>query len=99
MDSTPKELWPYDDAFEMTKREEEVRDYYLACYMHEAVTVSLANAFRGKGSAPVDWRKKTIQEEIREQTGTLTEDEKQARINTLFTNLELMQKRFEANNK
>ena len=42
MDSTPKELWPYDDAFEMTKREEEVRDYYLACYMHEAVSVSLA---------------------------------------------------------
>lgn len=96
MESTPKELWPYDDAFEMTKREEEVRDYYLACYMHEAVTVSLSNAFRGKGSAPIEWRRKTIQEEIRENTGNLTENEKQARIDALFANLELMQNRFEA---
>lgn len=95
MESTPKELWCYDDAFEMTKREEEVRDYYLGRYMYEAVSVGLANAFRGKGKSPTDWRTKTLQEEVRAQTGTLTEDEKEAQINTLFTNLELMQAQFE----
>ena len=88
-------MWCYDDAFEMTKKEEEVRDYYLGRYMYEAVSVSLANAFRGKGKSPIEWRTKTLQEEVRENTGTLTEEEKQARIDALFANLNAMQVAFE----
>lgn len=98
LDSAPCDLWCYDDAFEMTKKEEEVRDYYLGRYMYEAVMVGLANGFRSKGTPAHEWRDKPIQAEIREATGDMTEEEKERQINNLFANLELMQANFEASN-
>lgn len=97
LDSTPKELWVYDDAFKMTKREEEIRDYYLSVYMFEAVSIAVGNAFRGKGKKATEWRKYPIQEEIRESRGELTVEEKKARTNVLFANLRMMQANFERN--
>ena len=94
MDSSPRDLWCYDDAFEITKREQEQRDYFMATYHHEAIAVALANAFRGKNGQVHEWRTKTIQEDIREATGRYTEAEKQAKLEALFGGLETMQTNF-----
>ena len=94
MDSEPRELWCYDDAYELTKKEQEIRDYYMATYHHEAISTALSNAFRGKSGKYHEWRTKTIQEEIREHTGRYTEKEKQAKLNALFGGLETMQANF-----
>lgn len=97
MDSTPRDLWCYDDAYAITKKEQEIRDYYMATYHHEAIVIALANAFRGKGGKAHEWRRQTIQEDIREATGNYTEEEKQAKLQALFSGLETMQANFNMN--
>ena len=67
-------------------------------YIQEAFSVVLSNAFASKGAKPVSYRDKPILAEYKESNRELTEEEKQAQIELLFSNLSLMQKNFESNN-
>lgn len=85
----------YDEAY-MKKRE--IIDEILwmnGRYTMEAFGVILANAFKKEGSPPEKYREMPIMTEYREQHHELTEEEKQAQIQLLFGNLEIMKNNFE----
>ena len=67
-------------------------------YVYEAFSVVLSNAFASKGAKPQTFRDRPILAEYKEKNKVLTEEEKQAQIELLFSNLSLMQKNFERSN-
>ena len=73
------------------------RDYFCGIYMYEAVSTALANAFRKKGNKAIQYREKSIMEEIddnRKYTNP-TEEEKIEQTQILFDYLAEMQRKFE----
>lgn len=60
------------------------------------MSTALSNAFKKKGSKPIQYRTKGILSEIEERNRPLTEEEKIEQTNNLFAMLGEMQARFEA---
>ena len=67
----------------------------MGAYVYNAVSISLNNAFRKKGSQPSKYLEKSFLEEYEERNHVFTEEEKAAAIAQLFSNLGNMQKSFE----
>jgi hypothetical protein len=51
----PRLLKSFIDADRMKKRQKELEMYVAGRYTFDAVSISLANAFRSKGAAPINW--------------------------------------------
>lgn len=86
----------YDEAYKIRRRIEDEKALFLGHYFYEAVSTALSNAFRQKGSKPIQYRKKGILAEMEEMNRPLTEEEKIEQTNNLFAMLGEMQARFEA---
>lgn len=99
--STLVELRDYDKIYKERRMLQDQRDYMCGVYTYEAVTTALANAFRGKGAKPIDYRNKPIMVEIEEQRRLMnpTEEEKKKQLDQLREMLFGMQKRFEESKK
>ncbi len=99
--STLVELRDYDEIFHQRRLLEDERDYMCGIYTFQAVQTALANAFRGKGSKPVEYRDKSIMAEMEEQRRLMnpTEEEKKRQLDQLRNMLNDMQKRFEESHK
>lgn len=74
--------------------------FFQGYYTFEAVSISLSNAFRGKGQKAIEYRKKPILTDIEEQNRPMTEDEIQKQrdlfvesLKTLKTNFDLAKKK------
>lgn len=89
----------YDKANELRTRETDRMYFLLGHYMYEAVSTSLANAFRKKGTQAVKYREEPILEEIRKKSGNLTEAEKIAETEKIFETLEMLKRNFEMNHE
>ena len=89
------ELHLYDDAYKIKEEINDMNQWLMGQYVLEAMSVVMSNAFASKGAAPVKYRDKPILAEYKEKTRPLTEEEKQAQIDLLFSNLELMKQNFE----
>ena len=68
MHSTLVSLRVYDEAHKLKLRMQDEMNYYQGIYTYEAVITALANAFRGKGKKPIEYRTVPILEEMREKT-------------------------------
>ena len=90
-------LSDYDDAYRLRRKIEDERDYFLGVYFYDAVQVALGNAFRKKGSKPLEYRDKPILQAYEEKQRLLnpTEEEKKQHIDNLFAMLGQMQANFE----
>jgi flagellar motility protein MotE (MotC chaperone) len=99
--STLVELRDYDEIFHQRRLLEDERDYMCGIYTFQAVQTALANAFRGKGTKPIEYRNKSIMAEIEEQRRIMnpTEEEKKKQLDQLREMLFGMQKRFEESKK
>lgn len=99
--STLVELRDYDLIFKERRKLEDERDYMCGIYTYQAVQTALANAFRGKGAKPIEYRDKSIMAEIEEQRRLLnpTEEDKKKQLDQLREMLFGMQKRFEESKK
>lgn len=51
----PRLLKSFIDADRIKKRQLEIEMYVNGRYVFDAVSIALANAFRGKGAAPINW--------------------------------------------
>ena len=93
--SYPCEIIPYLDAYKMQQKENDQRDFAMYHYIANALSVTLSNAFRKKGSKPAELLKETFRDRYEEEHRELTEEEKEAAVVALFSSLEMMQQRFE----
>ena len=98
-DSYPCEIIPYLDAHKIRQKENDERDFAMYHYIANALSVTLNNAFRKKGSKPVKLLEKSFRDKYEEEHRVLTEDEEQAAVATLFFNLGEMQRKFENSKK
>ena len=57
MESTPRELWCYEDAFKLRRKHEDEVSYVMGIYTYNAVATALGNAFRGKGKKAEEYLK------------------------------------------
>lgn len=101
MHSTIRELRIYDKAFERKQKITDFDNYLLGQYVFDAVSAALANAFSGKNKKAVsyqDVREKPLlqimEEERKEQNGEMSDEEKKARTEAMFRNLEIMASNF-----
>ena len=69
--STLNGLKVYDDAYKLKKEMLDEMAYLSGIYTYEAVTIALANAFRGKGRKPQKYREEPILQSLK----PVTEDE------------------------
>ncbi len=90
LECSPRQLWPYEDAFIMREKYDDKIAYYHGFYSMEAFGITLGNAFRKKGTKPMPWLKKPILQEIEDQDKPLTEEEKQRKVDAHFHRLEIM---------
>ena len=93
--SYPCEIVPYLDAYKIKQKENDQRDFAMYHYFANALSVVLSNAFRKKGSKPAELLKKSFRDSYEEQHRELTEDEQNAQVALLFSNLGAMQQAFE----
>lgn len=91
----PCELWPYDDAWELTKKQRDYEMWTQGIYFQDAIMSSIGNAFRKKGALPHEYYKKPLITQYEDEHRPLTEKEKMQYVNEVFDNLIGMQKRFE----
>lgn len=64
MESTPRELWPYEDAFKLRRKHLDEVSYAMGVYTYEAVAIAVGNAFRGKGKKPMEYLKQPFMSDI-----------------------------------
>ena len=69
--------------------------YAMYIYFSNAIDVALANAFRGKGKKAIEHLKEPLMTTYENEHRELTEEEKKAAVSLLFSNLGMMQTRFE----
>lgn len=69
--------------------------YLGGIYTYEAVATAVSNAFRGKGSKAIEYRKKPILEEIEEQNRPLDEEELTRQRKLFMAQLNVMKSNFE----
>ena len=89
------DLHLYDDAYKIKEEINDMNQWLMGKYVFEAMSVVMSNAFASKGTPPIPYREKSFLAEYKEKTKPLTEEEKQAQIDLLFSNLELMKQNFE----
>lgn len=93
--STLSNLRFYDDAYKIKRRMADELSYFSGIYTYEAVAIAVGNAFRGKGSKAIDYRKKPILEEIEEQNNPLSEAELKRQRELFMAQLNVMKSNFE----
>ena len=93
--STLVDLHLYDDAYKIKEEINDTNNWMMGMYVYEAISVVVSNAFASKGAQHKKYRDKPILAEYKDINKPLTEEEKQAQIDLLFSNLELMKTNFE----
>lgn len=66
--------------------------WYMGAYVHEAMSVTLANAFSSKDSTPVKYRDRPFLKDVQTE---LTEEEIEAQRQAILSSLTVMQHNFE----
>lgn len=101
MDSTLWELRAFDRAFDKQREVVDSDQYLMGEYVFEAVSAALANVLKKKSAKAVtfkDMRNKPllqmIEDERKEETGDLSDEEKKRRTEQLFMNLQIMAANF-----
>lgn len=89
----------YDEAHKLKQKMIDEMNYLAGRYTYEAISVALSNAFRKKGTKPIQYREKPFLTELEEEQHllNLTDAEKEKYTNDLFAMLGQMQERFEKN--
>lgn len=87
---TLSDLSLYDDAQVLKDEIKDMWCWFMGAYVHEAMSVTLANAFSKKGSKEVKYR-----EEPFLKKHELTEAEKKAQVQALFGKLDVMKANFD----
>jgi hypothetical protein len=88
LESTPSDLWCYDDAYIIRTREEDKDRYYTGYYVYEAFGRVLATAFGKNKNVP-------YLEQPLMANAVLTDADIQRQTDLLFAQLETMQHNFE----
>jgi hypothetical protein len=88
LESTPSDLWCYDDAYIIRTREEDKARYYMGLYNYEAFSRVLASMF--SKNKTVSYLEHPMFEDV-----ILTEDDVQKQTDLLFAQLDSMQRKFE----
>ena len=88
-------MFLYDDAYRIKRELQDEEMWVNGMYTMEAFRVVLTNAFSQKGAKPVEYRDKSLLQELKDKNRVLTEEEKQEQINLLFSSLAVMQTNFE----
>lgn len=94
----PTKLKPFQTAFEnQRKLRDEEQWIYWGTYAMSALSVVMANAFSKNSHAK--FVEKPIYQQVRENTGELTEEEKIRQTEQLFMQLRLMESNYNLNHK
>lgn len=94
MESTPRELWPYEDAFKLRRKHEDEVSYVMGIYTYNAVAIAVGNAFRGKGQRATEYMKHPLMSGIDE-----SEEEIQKKRELFVAQLMAMKANFDINKK
>lgn len=94
--SYPVEIVPYFDAYKIKQKENDQRDFAMYHYIASALSVTLSNAFRKKGSKPAELMKRSFRDTYEEEHKVLSEEDAVA---MLFSDLQSMQRKFENSKK
>lgn len=97
--SYPKEIKPYFEAQKRRRKMKDEEQYTLYLYIYNALNTALYNAFRGKGKKAEKPLEEPMLEKYEKEHRELTEEEKEASVALLFSNLQAMQKSFEESKK
>ena len=90
MESTPRELWCYEDAFKLRRRHIDEVSYAMGIYTYEAVGIAVGNAFRGKGQRAMEYLKQPLMSEI-----DMAEEDMQKKRELFVAQLMAMKANFE----
>lgn len=93
--SYPCEITPYFKALKKRRQYKDEEDYTLYIYFTNAIETALYNAFRGKGKKAAEHLKEPLLKTWEDEHRELTEEEKRSAVSMLFSNLSMMQQRFE----
>lgn len=94
----PTKLKPFYTAFENKRKLRDEENWITwGTYAMSALSVVMANAFSKNSQAK--FIEKPVSQQVRENAGELTEDEKQKQIELLFMQLRLMEANHKLNHK
>lgn len=93
--SYPKEIKPYFEAHKRRRKMKDEEQYTLYLYVYNALNTVLYNAFKGKGKKEQKPLEGPMLQTYENTNRELTEDEEQAQVALLFSNLGAMQRSFE----
>lgn len=82
----PRTLKPYFKAYELRRKETDREQYCQGMYFFEAVSVALANAFKGKNKPVIKYRDKPFFDSVEEE---LTEENYEQKLRQALLNEEL----------
>ena len=74
---------------------EDEKSFFDGYYTFEAVSISISNAFRGKGQKALEYRKKPILQEIEDANRPLSDEEIQRKRELFVATLQTMKTNFE----
>ena len=80
----------------MKRMAQDERDWLMGVYNFEAFTLAIGNAFRKKGSKPLEYRKTPILHEMKYSTD-MSEHQKDIQRQLFVAKLQAMQTNFELN--
>lgn len=86
------ELSAYNEAQRLKDEVKDMWCWYMGAYVHEAMSVTLANAFSSKGSTPIKYRDKPFLKDVQTE---LTEEDIKAQRQAILSSLTVMQHNFE----
>lgn len=92
-------LKAYVEARNIRLRAEDELAWLQGRYVFDAVSIALANAFRGKAKAAVKYNEKPYSQMEGKDGSSLTEEQKKQYVDALFNRLEIMKFNFEMEKK
>lgn len=94
-----RDLHFYDEGYKIRRKMDDEKAYFDGYYTYEAVAISLANAFRGKGQKALKYREKPILQEIEEKNRPMTEEEIQKQRDLFVESLKTMKTNYDLSKK
>ena len=91
---------PYEKAVKLQEEKADTHMWIMGSYVFEAISISIANAFRKKGQKAHSYRDKPYLLEAKEKKGEdLTHEEIVDKTKTVFNMLKIMQANYELSKK
>lgn len=107
MGITPEQFWkmnprmlePYYEAERIKEERLDHQMWMMGAYVFEAVQTSIGNAFRGKGKKAQPYRDRPFSQDIKEERGEISEEEKMQKVHAIFNALQIMKVNYDLEKK